>query len=303
MGITGQADGQASATGTRGGKYWTRTTLANHLVGLLPMARNASGGSVPDRLDDIINETFAWLWECHPWEWRRTTTTLTTAANDQTLTLPADYHYLDQLTLIETSDNGGIKVTTDLGEFNANRQANTTDGVVDTGQPEIAFCEVDQTASEFRRLLRIIPAADGVYSYLAAYFKLAPAMGPNDVPMWPSFMFRVWKSLSQAIAQHDFDPNDEKWKSTYGFAKSQLDAAKNDNDKNLDTQAPEIRPGLDDFAAAMGIKVRSRFIKKSNSRTNRLQKRKTQRNNRAHSLSARKLVIASFPYAALIHIP
>jgi hypothetical protein len=252
MGVTGQADGIASATGTRGTEYWTRTSLVQYIVGSVPGARNASGGLVPDRLDILAKSKFGLLWECHPWNWRRVPVILTTAVGDEYIDLPSGYDYCDQLALTETSGNGKLQLTTNIQDFDDEQQGWTTNGVTDQDQPELAFCEVDPDATEYRRRLHIIPAADGVYAYRMYYFSLAPSLSATDVPKWPPFMFRLWETLVEALAEKMLRPTDDTWKGTYQFFRKLLDDAIEQNDRDLATQAPECHIGMDDWMALNG---------------------------------------------------
>jgi hypothetical protein len=49
---------------------WTVTTLANHFIGEMNLDRNASGGTVPDRMKDLVRRCCASLWDSYPWRFR-----------------------------------------------------------------------------------------------------------------------------------------------------------------------------------------------------------------------------------------
>jgi len=154
------------------------------------------------------------------------------------------------LILHEQAGNRAIRLTSEAQRFQAARVAAMDDeGDLDTDQPSLGYIEVDSTASEFSRRIRIVPAADAVYTYPFYYYRIVPALAETVVPTWPPFMFLVWKSLTQAIAEKEFR-TDERWKSTYVFAKAQLDAMGQEEDKNLETETASCQPGLDDWAAA-----------------------------------------------------
>jgi hypothetical protein len=254
MGVIGQADGQASSTGTRGGSYWSVDTLSDNLVGVLNIAPS-SDGTAPERLKLVAIKIFSYLWSCHPWNWRRVLWDMATTVGAGTVALPADFDRFDVLALPERAENGGIALTTNIADFQAERMAwMNDDGTLDTGTPYIGFIEVIPAAdgaTEYRRRLRIVPAADAVYTYPTYYYSMVPDLARSDVPVWPPFMFVIWEDLTQAIAEKTFG-KDEKWKSSYSFAKSELEAAIAENDKDLETQTPDCSIGLDDWAASMG---------------------------------------------------
>lgn len=49
---------------------WSVTTLASHHIGAVNLDRNASGGSVPDRIADIVRRSLTRLWVAKDWRQR-----------------------------------------------------------------------------------------------------------------------------------------------------------------------------------------------------------------------------------------
>lgn len=74
-----------SAVSSAPNTHWSRSTLADQLVGELNLDRNATGGSVSTRVDNICQMAFSDLYMRYAWKWRRTRATMsvTTATETQ----------------------------------------------------------------------------------------------------------------------------------------------------------------------------------------------------------------------------
>ena len=251
MAITITADSAVAAEESRGTKFWTRTTLAEQLQGELSGARAAGGASVPDRLDNIVYESFGYVWECHDWICRRRLMSVELASGEETWTPNddsyTDFEKIDHNWLIETAGKLPIEFTTDVGKFEAIRaQWVNASRTLQAGEPEIAYIEPDTAESNYRVMFRFAPKADGAYIYRAYYMATAPALTATQTPKWPTSMFRLWHIHAKFSAQSAFFPNDNKWESTYRHFAGLLAQAKEQNDEHLRTSTPRTHDGYGD---------------------------------------------------------
>ena len=248
----------AGTPSSRGTKMWTRASLAEQLQGELPKARNAAGGSVPDRLANIIYESFGFLWEYHDWVFRRRVMSITLASGEETWA-PTDDDYtdfekVDHNAPPETSGDRPLEITNDVARFQAVRSAwLNAERTVQSGEPEIALIEPDTSQSTYRVQFRFAPKADGVYVYRVYYIATAPALGTTEVPKWPTSMFRLWHLDSKWRAQQAFYPGRDTWKSTYRHLAGRLEHAKSQNDEHMRTSTPRLHDGYGDLAYVLAM--------------------------------------------------
>ncbi len=186
---------------------WTRTTLATHLMGELNDARNAAGGSVPDRLANLIHEAYKDLWLWEDWRMRRRRTTFSTAADTATVALPSNFDKLDQQWVKENNENSArlLTFTDNVTVFESCALAYGTD----THRPRVALFEATTTDDAYSEQLRLTPTPDGAYTYDYYYLCTPPDLGVGDAALWPSRFEEGWAKLARSYALGGFRRKDE----------------------------------------------------------------------------------------------
>jgi hypothetical protein len=247
MGVTVSTGTQASATGTRTAVYYTRTTMAEQLMGELPSSCRESGGTVPTRLSRIILGRMGALETRRDWRWRKANGTVSLVANDASFRMNnsyADFGKLLNQHLIETSDHGAIRITQNVDEFRAHQRLWNGQ----TGEPELGMFEPDTALSEHGVLLRLSPTSNGTYAYTFDYIKLVATYGATDVPKWPTWMFELWYGDCLWRALLAFDRAGGDWKDAKVLFEAELKQAEL-NDEPEQTQLMRISDGYGDAAA------------------------------------------------------
>ena len=210
--LTITADSAATgATGTRNTPYWTRTSLATHFMGVVPSNARGTGGTIPQRLIDIVQESMSNVEKRHKWRWRAGNGTITTTVGTATWRLSSttpDFGKFLSEYLIDTADQGTVRVTTDKDEFRARQ----VEWQTNTGEPELAILEPDTALSEFGWLLRFVPTPSAVRNYRFDYEKTMAALAVGSVPTWPDFMFELWRLDCRWQVTYEFDKIKGDWK-------------------------------------------------------------------------------------------
>jgi len=115
---------------------WTVTTLAQHLRGQTAQDANAQGGTVPDRLAQIIASAGTELWNRCDWQFRLERGTLTVLADESTAYLPTDFGEMYYRDLTDPSKAIPLRFYDDAKEFQEIADSYES---TDTGAPHDAF--------------------------------------------------------------------------------------------------------------------------------------------------------------------
>lgn len=222
---------------------WTITGLANEILGSLNQARNASGGTVPDRLLNTVKQAYEELWEMWEWKYRRTRTTFTTSSGTDTVDLPTDFEKLDQKWMQETSNNGSLRFTDDIQLFEDLVHVWGSQG----GRPAVALIRPKTSDSgSYLWEVFLAPTPDGSLTYPYFYLRMAPSLGNSAVPLWPRPFNRGWFFLAMARAKKKFMPGKD-WQQDEALWQAWVENAKTNNDEVLASNTPQIRDGYGDL--------------------------------------------------------
>lgn len=224
---------------------WTKTTLAAQLVGELNIARNAAGGTVPDRVTNIISECYTRLWERFPWKYRRRLATLTIAAGASSAQLPENFDKLDQDWVQANNRNGPLRFTDDVQVFSDTvYQANSA-----TGIPRLAMISPDTTITSYYAMKVAVDRTTSVeFTYPYWYLCLAPLLAATDYPLWPRQFMGIWHDYATFRLQRAFRGGDE-WKETYGAFKVAVEEAIQENNETLKNSTEAIQDAYGDLIA------------------------------------------------------
>lgn len=247
MGVKAYADSEATASSERT-REWTRTTLAVQLMGELPKAACASDGTPSTRLKNIVWEALSDMWEIWTWQFRERSGTISLTSGDESYSICDADNYPDFAMFcqrwLEETQNQRLKFTTSHAEFEAVKALYmNSDRSLQTGEPEIALIVPDTTLTRYGTKLVFAPKSNGSYGYGFWYMCQTPTYGLTDSIMWPNFMFRLWHLEAKWRAEQAFLKNDERWKDTYKGARSALDWAKAENDREMVTPTKQIHDG------------------------------------------------------------
>ena len=224
---------------------WTRTTLATHIVGSLNTDSNAAGGTVPDRLVNIVNRAYYDVWDAHDWMFRKVSATLTLVKSTATAVLPDDYAKLDMMWLKENNAKGALKFTQDTQMFESQRDLQTNS----PGTPWLALLET-KTAETSKHVwqVRVLPLPESGFTYPYVYLRDAPVLELTAIVLWPRPFFRGWELLATWRAEKAFR-DDKAWKDTKGDWLDWLADAVSDKDEAMRSDVALINDGNGDFAA------------------------------------------------------
>ena len=218
---------------------WTLTTLIAQIVGELNQDRSAAGGSVPDRLSNIVHESYENLWEEHDWLFKRVTATLTLTADTATADLPDGFEKLDPKWIYENNDRGPLFFSDEAHPF---EDQLFSDKDI-TGNPRIARIQPDTTETDkFVWQVEVTPTPIEAMTYRYVYLRYAPAIDDDTVILWPQPWHRGWHDLALARAQRAFKA-DDSWQETFAAYNHWLTRAKHQNDETLRASTPSIRDG------------------------------------------------------------
>jgi hypothetical protein len=236
-------------------KAWTNATLAAQLRGQLDVDPNATGGTVPDRLTDLVIVAGTEVWDAYDWMFRRKRGTLTLTQGAATVSLPADFASIDQRWVNQYNKSAGLRFTSDPVEFQQ-----IEDQVLsgDTGNPQVACIYKDPAATSatgMAWIARVSPAPDDAYTYTYWYLELNPwATGAipdgNTSPVWPVTFMEGWRLKAQAKVFKAFGKVDEgelaekDFKAWLMEQKAECDAPfARDNERILDGYGDFDMPG------------------------------------------------------------
>jgi len=228
----------AVASGTDRTKTWTPTTLATAMA--QGLARNANEDTViADIRDTFAPMSYESLWTMWDWWWRVRWTTKTITASSETFALTTNVAGFEKFPikwLRETNDNGPLRITHSVSDFDAWRHAHKDSEVV----PLIAVVEPDTSLGSFGVQMRFAPTPGSAYSFKFPYLCRPPVLGSGDTPSWPDFMHRLWFMCCQWMVEKQYLGEEGPWKSTYGGFKGAFQEAVRQNDEYLSFSTEEI---------------------------------------------------------------
>lgn len=250
--FVGTVNGSAASTSTVT-NLWTATTLAAHLRGELDVDPNAAGGTVPDRLMNIVRETGISLWNMADWRFRLKRGTLTTVAGTSTVSVPSDFAEIAQRFLQHNSTSTGVSgllFTEDKIYFQER-----ADGYLstDTGNPVVAVVDVDRSGSSWAQQFLLCPTPDAVYSFPYWYvikdpWSLSTPLSDSSTPQWPPTFNMGWHLYALARAQRAFGKSEETWRESWAAFSDWFQRQLQENNETITTSNLEpIRGGYDDF--------------------------------------------------------
>lgn len=221
---------------------WTRTTLATQILGELNQDRNATGGTVPTRLANIIYASYKRIWVAHPWPHRQRRAELVLTASTATVDFPAAFEKLDQKWLEETSNYRRLRFTNDPQRFEHWRQLRS--GA--EGEPFVALIESNESGAWRARLA---PTPKSARTYVYYYMCIAPTVEVAASPKWPEMPFDdLWHDFSLARCMRQLD-RDSNWQEPYMAYKVGLRDAKEENAETMVSDTPTINDGYGDMQA------------------------------------------------------
>lgn len=224
---------------------WTPTTLSAQLMGELNLARNAAGGAVPDRLDNIIDAAYEDLWMMYEWIFRQRIYDL--AVSSETTELPADFEKLETRWLLENSKLGNIQFAQSPAIFETYRHRYTGT----TSTPYIGVIEpTDDSVEEdgsgaFVNRLRLAPPPSGSFEYRMVYLCTPPTLASDGVPLWPYAFFTGWQLRAKYKALSAFFTTD-KWVGARNQFLAWKKQAIEKNDETIVNSTPLIEDGYGD---------------------------------------------------------
>jgi len=212
---------------------WTIDSLAAHIRGELDVNPDAAGGTVPERMEDLIRECGIRLWSIYDWRFKLVQGTLTLAADDATKAVPADFEKLDSRWMKNTVDSEGVdglRWTEDVLVYQKYEDSASRDGAgaIENGTPLIA-CIANSNAATFAWEFMVTPPADDDYSYKYWYTLLNPwdgaSLADDATPAWPMTFNMGWHYISSANCHQAFGSEERAmgyWKQYAGWRKLQL---------------------------------------------------------------------------------
>lgn len=226
---------------------YTPSSLAEHLLGELNVDRNAHGGTVPDRMEKVVQEAYEHLWECHDWLFRRTRDTVTLTAGTATADLPSDFVKFDTRWMTENNQRGSCLFTDDETTFEQWRDQYASN----TSRPVIGIVEPDRTGETYASVIRFAPTPSEAFEYTIIYICEAPAVTSSSTPMWPKAFFEGWKRLARYKAIAAFRRDKNAWEGPYRMWLAWLNRAMEQNNETMATSTPAIRDGYGDVGNLM----------------------------------------------------
>jgi len=183
---------------------WTNTTLAAQIRGELDADPDASGGTVPDRLGDIVVQSGIKLWEGWDWYWRTKEGTLTTVAETATADLPYDFAKMDSRWMEDTGNDTAYRLefTQDAVRWRLFADRFDNDGT-DDSEPRFALIDRDTSRTPWGWRARLAPRPGTVYTYPFMYLTNNPWTGSTTAassvqiddttaPSWPEAFGEGW---------------------------------------------------------------------------------------------------------------
>jgi len=225
---------------------WARDTLAQHILGGLNTDRSAPGGTVPDRLANLVNLAYYRIWEASDWRFKKLLATLTFPLDDDDVDLPSDFDKLDMQWLKENNRNGIVRFTEDTQLFESQRRfPNET-----SGQPRLVIIEPKPgLANTFLWQARCVPPPNKAYNYPYIYLRNAPDLAATTTfPVWPDKFDRGWELRATAMAARLFI-RDKSWVGLNALYDEWLQNAIEQDDETMVSSTPHIRDTQGDVAS------------------------------------------------------
>ena len=230
---------------------WTTATLAAQIRGELGGNPDAAGGSVPDRVTNLVVQAGMSLWHARDWHFRRKQGTLSIEEDDSVIALPADFGELDGRRMRAYSTTNRMWFTQDAGQWRARADAYAA---TDTGAPKYAIVTYDtyavgeSTATGWRAHFR--PVADDDYTFYYFYLTADPWTGglnSSTAPSWPATFGEGWHLLALHECQKRFGRDKDLWESTKSDYEKWLWNQILENDETMSGGETIMRDAMGDF--------------------------------------------------------
>ena len=241
---------------------WTTDSLTAHLLAELNRRRSTTGSN-PDRLEDIVREAGAWLWNSTDWRFRRKTANLTTVADTATVDMPNDFGEMDHRWLRDSTYDFGLRFTEQVQFYQAfaNRYTST-----DTGVPRVAVIVQDMAeTTTFKWHFLLTPTPDAAYVYPYWYLQLDPwteqinassSFADSSSPVWPSTFDEGWRLRAKLNAEQSFYPEGKRMAPTMTLWNQWYAAQVAENNETLSRGMERIRDGYGDLDRTPSARIR-----------------------------------------------
>lgn len=234
---------------------WSVITLADQLRAEMDQNADAAGGKVPDRVAKIVREKGLWLFDHQDWLFRIQPATLSVAAGETEVDLPADFKKLHQGSMrVDDAAKCSLIWTENPSLWQQAKQ-----DIESGSRPRIAC--VYYTAGAWKA--KLWPASEEDIEYPYWYLKASPWSGASPIAdnvalsptYWPEDFNEGWYALCAYHLLSRFRA-DDSWK---GF-KSEFDKWLKDHnrDSGNETISDNMEPiedcmlGFQSTASAMG---------------------------------------------------
>ena len=250
----------ASSAGSGGpGTVYSCNSLVDQLIGELNQDRNASGGSVPNRLLNIVKESLRHVWSKRDWVWMLRRGTLTVTEGTGTADLPGDFREMRSWVLKDEDEDTILKLTANPARWEELRGEYKD---TEEGSPEVG-CIMQKTSEtdkvEFEVIL-LPPLPNKDRSYRFVYTRLCPidlAADHDDykaagdaIPM-PEAFHELWHLHALWRAQRRFGKSELAKETKEDFDGCYEDVVK-ENNELLTTDPSVTRDGYNDLGALPG---------------------------------------------------
>lgn len=166
MALTGTSIGVPVAAGVPRTE-WSVNTLCDHMVGLFTVSRNAAGGTIPDRVKNIVRNCLRAVWNAEDWRWQIAIDTLTVDSGDSTITLPQDYRKAATPVVKDVDEGCWLRFTNNVSRWQKVDSGYTTD---DDQHPVLATAIYDDS-EDCKWILNITPESDATYNFQFPYLR------------------------------------------------------------------------------------------------------------------------------------
>ena len=249
---------------------WSVDTLGAQILGELNVDRNAAGGTVPDRLRNLVAEALRVEWTIHDWRWQHregTLTILTTDNGDTGVALPGDFREMHGSQMKKEDENEVLVFTEDTTKWQIARGHFK---VTDADHPQLGCIMRDVTETDtFTWIAKYLPpVADKDYTFPFIYLTICPldledgAAAPpaahadykadsDAIPMPPMF-HEGWRLLASAKC-HSVYGNEDSAHQAWAAWRQWLKQMIAENDETMTTDPDQIVDGYDDVGALMGL--------------------------------------------------
>jgi hypothetical protein len=249
---------------------WSIDTLADQLIGELNQDRNASGGTVPDRLTNIVREDLRALCKTEEWIFRRREGSLSIAADATEAELPADFDKIDSAYLKDRDEPGWLRFTDNAVEA---LEQESCWQATDTAHPYLAvivrdFADPDALAWK----VKLIPKSDAAYTKPFFYYTLCPIDLPttgygggetdphpdykaaSDLIVMPEEFHEGWHLRAAATAHNTFGDKDRA-KDYWARYRAWVQRAREEFKEKIANQPARVRDAHGDVQALPGVGV------------------------------------------------